>query len=194
MNENKQPNPQGEAGDQPASEQPQPPYQPPYGYGGRAPYGGQTPPPYPPYGQPPYQPYGSCPPPKAPKPRALSNPETAKLYCILSYFSILWLVGLIADGNNPKVRFHVNQGILLSIFELAVGLVVSLLSGLFTSIFSVALGGVMIFSQLGATVVGLLKLAQFGLCAALMIVGILHAIQDREEPLPLIGTLFTILK
>ena len=122
------------------------------------------------------------------------NPETIKLFNILSYFSFLWLVGLIADGHNPKVRYHVNQGILLTIFEVVLGLVVSLLSSLFTSLFSVALGGVMVFAQLGSTLVGLVQLAQFGAVAALIIVGVMHAVQDREEPLPLIGSLFTILK
>ena len=146
-------------------------------------------------GQQPYQPpYGGYPPPEPPKTRAPLNPETIKLFNILSYFSFLWLVGLIADGHNPKVRYHVNQGILLTIFEVVLGLVVSLLSSLFTSLFSVALGGVMVFAQLGSTLVGLVQLAQFGAVAALIIVGVMHAVQDREEPLPLIGSLFTILK
>lgn len=147
-------------------------------------------------GQQPYpaRPYGGYPPPEPPKTRAPLNPETIKLFNILSYFSFLWLVGLIADGHNPKVRYHVNQGILLTIFEVVLGLVVSLLSSLFTSLFSVALGGVMVFAQLGSTLVGLVQLAQFGAVAALIIVGVMHAVQDREEPLPLIGSLFTILK
>ncbi len=191
-----QPNQEGENGytaPQPP-QQPQPPYPPPYGV--QPPYGGQTPPPYPPppYGQPPYQPYGNYPPPKPTKMRVASNPENVKLFNILSYFSFLWIVGLIADGRNPKVRYHINQGIILSIFEVVLGLVISLLSGLFTSVFSLTLGGVMVFSQLGATLVGLLQLAQFGAVAALIIVGVMHAVQDREEPLPLIGNLFTVLK
>ena len=197
MNENNQPNQQGGQEGQQTPPTPQPPYQPPYG--SQPPYDGQMPPPYQsPYekpGQQPYQPpYCGYPPPEPPKTRAPLNPETIKLFNILSYFSFLWLVGLIADGHNPKVRYHVNQGILLTIFEVVLGLVVSLLSSLFTSLFSVALGGVMVFAQLGSTLVGLVQLAQFGAVAALIIVGVMHAVQDREEPLPLIGSLFTILK
>lgn len=99
-----QPNQEGENGytaPQPP-QQPQPPYPPPYGV--QPPYGGQTPPPYPPppYGQPPYQPYGNYPPPKPTKMRVASNPENVKLFNILSYFSFLWIVGLIADGRNPS--------------------------------------------------------------------------------------------
>lgn len=113
MNENNQPNQQGGQEGQQTPPTPQPPYQPPYG--SQPPYDGQTPPPYQsPYekpGQQPYQPpYGGYPPPEPPKTRAPLNPETIKLFNILSYFSFLWLVGLIADGHNPKVRYHVNQG------------------------------------------------------------------------------------
>lgn len=191
MSENNWQNSQGEHEEQQA-----PPQQPQSSYGAQPPYPNQSPPPppYPPYGQSPYQPYGGPPPQKPPKTRAPYNPETIKLFNILSYFSFLWLVGLIADGHNPKVRYHVNQGIVLSIFEVALGLLVSLLSSLFTSLFSLALGGIMVFSQLGTTLIGLLQLAQFGAVAALIIVGVIHAVQDREEPLPIIGSLFTILK
>ena len=47
----------------------------------------------------------------------------------------LWLVGLLVDKNNSKMRFHVNQGVLLTIVYVAVGWWVSLLGGLFTAIF-----------------------------------------------------------
>lgn len=189
MNESNQPNQQGEGGGQSAPQPPQPPYSPPYG--GQPPY----PPPYPPpYGPPPYQPYGKEAPHKPHKARTVNSPETIRLFNILSYFSFLWLVGWIADGHNPKVRYHVNQGILLTLFEVLLGLVVSLLSSLFTSIFSVSIGGVAVFSQLGATLIGMLQLAQLGIIAALIVVGVMHVAQDREEPLPLIGTLFTVLK
>lgn len=184
---------------------PQEPQQPPYSpvpgpppCPGDPANGPQTPPPYQapyqPYGQPPYQPYGQNPPPFQKPPRAPSSPETVRLYNILSYFSFLWIVGLIADHHNPKVRFHVNQGILLSILELVLGIAVGIVSSLLTSIFSVGFGPMLVFSQLGATVVGLLKLAQFGIIAALIIIGVMHAVQDKEEPLPVIGTLFTVVK
>ena len=36
------------------------------------------------------------------------------LYCVLSYIYVLWIVGLLAEKDNPTVKFHVNQGIILS--------------------------------------------------------------------------------
>ena len=40
----------------------------------------------------------------------LTKANNTKLFSVLAYFSVLWLVGLLADPDNPKVRFHVNQG------------------------------------------------------------------------------------
>lgn len=46
--------------------------------------------------------------------------EGNKTYNILAYISILWLVGLLSAKDQPDVRFHVNQGIILSIASLFV--------------------------------------------------------------------------
>jgi len=44
-------------------------------------------------------------------------PKNAKLFSILSYVSVLWLLGLLIapEKTSPFVRNHVNNGILLSI-------------------------------------------------------------------------------
>lgn len=120
--------------------------------------------------------------------------DNTKAFCILSYISILWLVGLLADRYNPKVRFHVNQGIILTIFNIAVSIVVSIMKSFITAIFSGFFNGIFVVSPLGVTINGLLSLAGWGLFVAFMIIGIMHAAQDREEPLPVIGTLFQVLK
>ncbi len=44
-----------------------------------------------------------------------------KLYSILSYFS-LWIIGLIQMPKDEDVKFHVNQGIIISIGWVAFGL------------------------------------------------------------------------
>lgn len=44
--------------------------------------------------------------------------DNTKLYSILAYIGILFLVGLLADKENPVVRFHVNQGLVLFIASL----------------------------------------------------------------------------
>ncbi|NLJ31196.1 MAG: hypothetical protein GX424_06305 [Clostridiales bacterium] len=142
---------------------------------------------YPPYQQPPVPP----PPPPYRQPYA---PETEKLFCVLAYIPFLWLVGLFADRENPDVRFHVNQGIILTVFTVLCGVVVSILHNIITLIFTVSFYGTMFFAPLGALVNGLLSLAQFGLFVAFAVTGILHAAQNRREPLPIIGNLFHAVK
>jgi len=139
-------------------------------------------------------------PPKPPIPPVPQNNyqynmgDNARVFSILSYISILWLVGLLADKDNPKVRFHVNQGIILTIFEIAINVAVSILKSFITAIFSGVFSGVFVVSPIAVTLNGMLTLACLCLFVAFSIIGILHAVQDREEPLPVIGTLFQILK
>lgn len=46
-------------------------------------------------------------------------PANAKLFSILSYVGILWLLGLLIspEKTSPFVRSHVNNGIIISIME-----------------------------------------------------------------------------
>ena len=46
--------------------------------------------------------------------------DNTKLYSILAYIGPLFLVGLLADKDNPRVKFHVNQGLVLLLAWLAV--------------------------------------------------------------------------
>ena len=115
---------------------------------------------------------------------AVSYPaaDYTKLFSILSYFSVLWLLGLLIDPDNPKVRFHVNQGILLSIFSGAYSLVMTVLNAMFTF-----LPFMYIFTALLSVLGGV---AVF----ALMVWGVVNAAQDKEEPLPVFGTLYAFIK
>lgn len=108
--------------------------------------------------------------------------DYTKLFSILSYFSVLWLLGLLIDPDNPRVRFHVNQGILLSIFSAAYSLVMTVLNAAFTF-----LPFMFIFTTLLSVLGGVAVLA-------LMVWGIVNAAQDKEEPLPVFGTLYTFIK
>jgi len=148
------------------------------------PYNGQ-------YYQPPIPPV----PPQPPiYPQYTMPVDNTKAFSILSYIGILWLVGLLVDRYNPRVRFHVNQGIILTIFGIAVNVAISIVKSIISIIFIHSFSGFMMLSQLGMIVNGILSLAGTGLCIAYMIIGIMHAAQGREEPLPIIGTLFQVLK
>lgn len=112
----------------------------------------------------------------------LTKANNTKLFSVLAYFSVLWLVGLLADPDNPKVRFHVNQGILLSIFSAAYSLAMTALNAAFTY-----LPFLFIFTALLSVLGGAAVLA-------LMVWGIVNAAQDKEEPLPILGTLYTFIQ
>lgn len=46
-------------------------------------------------------------------------PQNAKLFSILSYLGLLWLLGLLIspEKNSPYVRSHVNNGIIVCIMD-----------------------------------------------------------------------------
>ena len=103
------------------------------------------------------------------------------LFSILSYIGILWLIPLLVEKNDKVVRFHVNQGIVLFIFDIIGSIAVGILSAIFVIIQVISFLGVVIASLFGI------------LCFVLMIIGIVNAANKSEKPLPIIGK-FQILK
>lgn len=103
------------------------------------------------------------------------------LFSILSYIGILWLIPLLVEKNDKVVRFHVNQGIVLFIFDIIGSIAVGNLSAIFVFIPVISFLGVVIASLFGI------------LCFVLMIIGIVNAANKSEKPLPIIGK-FQILK
>lgn len=103
------------------------------------------------------------------------------LFSILSYIGILWLIPLLVEKNDKVVRFHVNQGIVLFIFDIIGSIAVGILSAIFVFIPVISFLGDVIASLFGI------------LCFVLMIIGIVNAANKSEKPLPIIGK-FQILK
>lgn len=109
-----------------------------------------------------------------------------KVYNVLSYIGILWLVGLLGpDKDNSKVKFHVGQGILVSIVWLIVMLINDLIiAKLFRQTYVVLkvtyIGGTSVF---GYFLMGLLSLIPI----AFSIIGIINAFREEEIELPIIG-------
>lgn len=128
------------------------------------------------YQQPPQQPYQ---PQQAPyqAPPSVDN-SSAKVICILDYFSVLCLLGLFVEKDNPDVRFHTNQGLILFLLEVVIGVV------------STILGWIPILGFIIRIICSLLSLG----CVALAIVGIVNVAQNQRRPLPVIGKLFTFIK
>lgn len=87
-----------------------------------------------------------------------------KLFGILSYLGILWLVGLLA-GKTEFTKFHANQGLVLFIADIIVGIAAVIP---FVGWFIIGpVGGIAVF--------------------VFMILGIVNAAQGNMKPLPLIG-------
>lgn len=110
------------------------------------------------------------------------------LFSILSYIGILWLIPLLVEKNDKVVRFHVNQGIVLFIFDIIGSIAVGILSAIFVFI-PVIFVFIPVISFLGVVIASLFGI----LCFVLMIIGIVNAANKSEKPLPIIGK-FQILK
>jgi uncharacterized membrane protein len=119
-----------------------------------------APPPVPPLTMPPKNPGGSA------------NPDPAdiehnKVFAVLAYLGILFLVPLLAAPRSPFARYHANQGIILFIAMVVVSMArdVPFVGGLIWSFHNVLWPVLIIFAVLG----------------------IVHAASGQCKPLPLIG-------
>jgi uncharacterized membrane protein len=98
-----------------------------------------------------------------------------KVFGILSYLWILWLVPLLAAKDSPFAKYHCNQGLVLFLAWIATWVVNMVL------VFIPILGWLIMF----ALIIGLLVLT---------IIGIINAANGVCKPLPLIGDRFTLIK
>ncbi|MBE7056330.1 MAG: hypothetical protein E7388_02675 [Ruminococcaceae bacterium] len=104
----------------------------------------------------------------------------SKLFSILSYISILWLLGLLIspEKNDPKVKFHVGQGIILSIVGAALGITAGIISGIMTAILP---------DLLAALLTAPISLAASAASIIWMVLGIINAAKGEQKQLPIIG-------
>lgn len=91
-----------------------------------------------------------------------------KVMAVLAYIGILFLVPLLAAPNSQYARFHTNQGLVLFLFDIVVGILTAVLA---------------FIPFIGLIVSSLLGLGVF----VLMILGIVNAATGKANELPLIG-------
>ncbi len=106
-----------------------------------------------------------------------------KIMGILSYFGILVLIPIFAAKESPFARFHANQGLVLLVAGILVGMATSLVGMLFGLIH------IDVLTVLWNIVSWLIRVTMF----ALMILGIVNAASGKAKELPLVGN-FRILK
>lgn len=106
--------------------------------------------------------------------QAPAQSDNRKTYSYLSYIGILWLIGMFAapEKEDPGVRFHVGQGILISIVMVA---------------FNVFGGVIRYFTPDGLW--GLVNFCIWAAPLALAIIGLVNVNKGQQKPLPVIGGL-----
>lgn len=62
----------------------------------------------------------------------------SKLFACLAYIPPMWIISFFSERKNPFVRFHVKQGIRLTLLTLVIGSVAWVLNVFFSKIFSYA--------------------------------------------------------
>ena len=99
--------------------------------------------------------------------------EKNKVFGILAYLGILFLVPLLAAKDSPFAKYHANQGLVLFIVWIAFAIVLSILHVVF---WMIGLG--ILASFLSLIYLGFLVLA---------VLGIINAAGGKCVPLPIIG-------
>lgn len=111
-----------------------------------------------------------------------SDIKQNKAMAILAYISWLVLIPLFAAKQSKFARYHVNQGLILAIVEVAYWIAEIVIGGL-CGIISVGFGIVV------SSLLGLANIA----FVALMVLGIVNASKGKAKELPFIGK-YTIIK
>ncbi len=103
--------------------------------------------------------------PEAQKPAEVPHDDTT-LMSILAYIGILVLIPYFTAKQNPVVKFHVRQGLVLLVPEVLLWVASEILwSSIFSPIFMVLNLGLLVLS----------------------IIGIVNVVNKKQEPLPLVG-------
>jgi uncharacterized membrane protein len=121
-----------------------------------------------------------------------ADADANKAYGVLAYLSLLVFVSLfLAPKESKYAKFHTNQGLVLLIAEVALGVGLGIIQSVITVILSLSLLAVpaIIFNA----VMGLVWFAASAGIIALIILGIVGAANGQCKPLPVIGK-YTILK
>lgn len=102
--------------------------------------------------------------------------QQTKSIAWLSYLGILFLIPMFVYKESPYTKFHVNQGIVLCILDVAGGVVLGIVSAILWWI-----------PFVGGIISGLLSLTFGVFVLVLMILGIINAATGKAAPLPIIG-------
>lgn len=123
-----------------------------------------------------------------------------KIYKVLSYFPFLWAIGLLSPYHNDSdVRFHINQGIILTIFTVVEAIVSELIIRLvILNIFNeetITFGTktkIYTTTPLGTGIVIGIRLLVGSIYIFYLVKGFINAFRGEEKQLPYIGDIAII--
>lgn len=100
-----------------------------------------------------------------------------EFYCYFAYLGPFWFIGLMSDRrDSPKLKFHLNQGLVLFIAEVAVFIAVYFIGKLLNLI-----------PYVGQYISWALWIAAVGCAFWLAVKGMLNVAADTRTQLPVIG-------
>lgn len=103
--------------------------------------------------------------------------EQNKVLALFAYLELLFLIPLLAAPNSPYARFHTNQGLVLFLTSIVLGIVMVVVSVLLTLIGGLA----------GIAIAGVVN-GLIGLCIFIFVIlGIVNAVTGKAKELPVIG-------
>lgn len=108
--------------------------------------------------------------------------QDAKVWSILAYFGILFFLPLVCAPQSGFGRFHANQGLILFLTSLILGIV--------NVVLQLMIGWI---PFIGKIICALVSLVISLAALAWMIYGIVQAAQGKAKTLPLIGK-FTLIR
>jgi uncharacterized membrane protein len=107
-----------------------------------------------------------------------------KVYGILAYIGILFLVPMLAAKDSQYARFHANQGFVLFISEVLLNIVGRVI------VFVIGIGTLGLLTNFASILVNLIVSA---ISIVYLVIGILNACSGEPKTLPIIGGI-TILQ
>lgn len=106
-----------------------------------------------------------------------------KIYCYLAYIPFLWLVGLfVPEKDDAEVRFHVGQGIILTIVAFILNAVVTVVANILYVVL-----GLFIWSSFLASLLQIIRIIPTIIVIIYIIIGCLNVRNNVLRPLPIIG-------
>ena len=118
-----------------------------------------------------------------------------KVFKVLSYVFVFWLIVFFSPYINEKdVKFHVGQGMILSVFMILLIATVTVINVLVVPnvfankiIIGAGTSGKYFINQTGILITSILRIISIILYLVFAIIGILNVMKGKDKFLPLIG-------